>query len=135
MFFSAPPPANETINILYIVVPSAVSLFVGLMTGGVASYTGLRRLKIDAEAHKNDTEAQKISTSNMLINDALMLVNSMRDEVKHKTEENTRLLTENQDLKSALQKYQEQADLDLDQDPATKAAAETAAAAEGALKS
>lgn len=106
MFFSvAPPTSSDTISILYIIVPSAISLLVGLMTGGMAGYIGLKRLRMDTEAHKNDAEAQKISTSNMLINDALALVNSMRDEVTHRGEENAHLRTENEQLKTELEKY------------------------------
>lgn len=110
MVFAATTPSNP-IDWLPIIIPSLISLFVGIMSGGVAGYTGLRRLKLDMETHKNDTEAQKVSTSNMLINDALMLVTSMRDEVASKKDENARLLVENQMLKTenaALRAVQEQ---------------------------
>jgi len=105
MFFAS-ASTSTPIEWLPVIIPSLISLFVGIMTGGVAGYTGLRHLKIDAEAQKASAEAQKFSTSNMLINDALMLVNSMRDEVVHRGEENARLLAENQQLKAELEKYQ-----------------------------
>lgn len=109
-------------DFLYVLIPSLISLFVGIMTGGWAGYNGWKHNQIDADTAKNQAEAQQTTTSNVLFNDALALVNTLRDET-------TRLRSENQEIREKFDYLNRRVDVLETENRQLRAELETANAA------